>query len=282
MLLIVGWIIVLGCVGGGFMMSGGAPAMVLHASEIIIIAGAAFGAFVASATGHGLKHAIKNAVHAFTGKPPGKTEYLELLALMYGLFSKMNREGVISIEKDIENPSASPMFQRYSKIAKDKNACLFIGDTLRIYLTTGNAGELEQLMGVDMETMHAEELHPAHAIERMAESLPGMGIVAAVLGVVLTMSKINAGPEVLGNSIAAALAGTFIGILLCYGFVGPIAAKMEALAADREAFFRAIKEAVGAAVRGSSPIVAAEYGRRAIPLAFRPTFLEMEQSLKSG
>ena len=282
MLLILGWIIVLGSVIGGFTMSGGAVGNLLHISEVIIIGGAAFGAFVASSTGHGLKLSLKNALHAFTGKAPGKAEYLELLSLMFGLFSKMNREGVISIEKDIENPTASPMFQRYPRIAKDKEACLFIGDTLRIYLTTGNAGELEQLMGVDMETMREGEVVPAHAIERMAESLPGMGIVAAVLGVVLTMAKINDGPEVLGYSIAAALVGTFIGILLCYGIVGPIGAKMVALAHERESFFRAIKEAVAAAVRGSSPIVAVEYGRRAIPMSFRPTFLEMEQSVKGG
>ena len=281
MLLIIGWLIVVGSVIGGFMMSGGVLATLIHPAELIIIGGAGFGAFVASSTGNGLKLSFKNAAHAFTGKSPGKAEYLELLGLMFGLFSKMNREGVISIEKDIENPTASPMFQRYAKIAKDKEACLFIGDTLRIYLTTGNAGELEQLMSVDMETMHEGEMKPAHSIERMAESLPGMGIVAAVLGVVLTMAKINDGPEVLGNSIGAALVGTFVGILLCYGIIGPIGAKMEALAGERESFFRAIKESVAAAVRGSSPIVAAEYGRRAIPLAYRPTFLEMEQAVKS-
>lgn len=282
MLVLIGLVIVFGSIATGFIMSGGQLGLLVHPSELIIIAGAAFGAFVASGTGYTLKLAGKAMGHVFAGHSPGKAEYLELLAVLFSLFSKMHREGVISIEKDIEHPDQSPMFQRYPKIAKDKHACFFIGDTLRIYLTTGNAGELDKLMGVDMESMHEEEMLPAHGVERMAESLPGMGIVAAVLGVVLTMGKINEPPEVLGHSIGAALVGTFVGILLCYGVVGPMAAKMHTLATEREFFFRAIREAVAAAVRGSSPMVALEYGRRAIPLTFRPTFHEMEQKLKGG
>ena len=282
MLIIIGYIIVFGSVLGGFMMSGGNLMMLVHVSEIIIIAGAGIGAFIAGATGFTLKGAIKGAVHAFSGHSAGKAEYLELLSVLFGLFSKMHREGVISIEKDIEQPESSSLFQRYPKIAKDKAACYFIGDTLRVYLTTGNAGELEKLMAVDSRAMHEEEMTPAHAVERMAESLPGMGIVAAVLGVVLTMSKINEGAEVLGHSIGAALVGTFVGILLCYGVFGPIAGKMITLAEERSFFFKVIQEAVAAAVRGSSPIIALEYGRRAIPLAFRPTFQEMEQACKGG
>lgn len=282
MLIIIGYIIVFGSVIGGFMMSGGRVEMLIHVSEIIIIAGAGLGAFVAGCTGFTLKGALKGVIHAFTAHTAGKAEYVELLAVMFGLFSKMHREGVISIEKDIEQPESSALFQRYPKIAKDKAACYFIGDTLRVYLTTGNAGELDKLMEVDMHAMHEEEMTPAHAFERMAESLPGMGIVAAVLGVVLTMSKINEGAEVLGHSIGAALVGTFVGILLCYGVFGPIAGKMITLAEERGMFFRVIREAVGSAVRGSSPIIAVESGRRAIPLAFRPTFQEMEQALKGG
>jgi len=282
MIVIIGYIIVFGSVIGGFIMEGGKLGLLFHPNEILIIFGGAFGAFVASGTGYTLKLSLKDTLHAVTGKSPGKTQYLELLTVLYTLFSKMHREGVISIEKDIEAPEQSSIFQRCPSIAKDKEACYFIGDTLRIYLTTGNAGELDKLMGVDLESMHEEEHLPAHNIEKMADSLPGMGIVAAVMGVVLTMRKINDGPEVLGESIGAALVGTFVGILLCYGLVGPISSKISNQAAERGLFFRAIREAVAAAVRGSSPIVAVEYGRRAIPLAYRPTFLEMEQKLKSG
>ncbi len=281
MFVLLGFLIVLGSILGGYAMVGGNFGMLLQPAELLIIFGAGFGAFVASNSAFTLKLAGKGMAHSFKNGP-SKGQYLEMLALLYGLFAKMQREGIISIEKDIEQPDSSPLFQRFPLMSKDKAACFFIGDTLRVYLTTGNAGELDKLMGVDMNSMHEEEILPAHSIGHMAESMPGMGIVAAVLGVVITMGHINAPPEELGHHIGAALLGTFLGILLCYGFIGPIGAKLETLALERHLYFRAIREAVAAAVRGSSPIVALEYGRRAIPLAFRPTFLEMEQKLKGS
>ena len=281
MFIIIGFIIVFGSVLGGFAMVNGPWHTLLQPAELLIIFGAGTGAFIASSTGFSLKLSLKGLGHAF-GNGPSKNQYLEMLALLYGLFAKMQREGIISVEKDIEQPDSSPLFQRYPLMAKDKAACFFIGDTLRVYLTTGNAGELDKLMGVDMSTMHEEEMIPSHGISHMAESMPGMGIVAAVLGVVVTMGMINEPPEVLGHHIGAALVGTFLGILLCYGIIGPIGAKLAAIAEERHLYFRAIREALAASVRGSSPIVALEYGRRAIPLAFRPTFLEMEQKLKGS
>ena len=279
MFVILGFVIVFGSVLGGYAMHSDNFAILMQPNELLIIFGAGLGAFIASNSAFTLKLAVKGIGHCF-GNGPSKAKYLDMLALLYGLFAKMQREGIISIEKDIEQPESSSLFQQYSTMAKDRNACLFIGDTLRVYLTTGNAGELDKLMGVDMSTMHDEEMLPAHSVTHMADSLPGLGIVAAVLGIVVTMGHINDGPEVLGKSVAAALVGTFLGILLCYGFVGPLGAKMETLSHEQHLFYRAIREAVAAAVRGSSPIVALEYGRRAIPLAFRPTFLEMEQKLK--
>lgn len=281
MLIIIGFVIVFGSVLGGFAMVNGPWHTLLQPAELLIIFGAGTGAFIASSTGFSLKLSLKALGHSF-GNGPSKNQYLEMLALLYGLFAKMQREGIISVEKDIEQPDSSPLFQRYPLMAKDKAACFFIGDTLRVYLTTGNAGELDKLMGVDMSTMHEEEMIPSHGISHMAESMPGMGIVAAVLGVVVTMGMINEPPEVLGHHIGAALVGTFLGILLCYGIIGPIGAKLGAIAEERHLYFRAIREALAASVRGSSPIVALEYGRRAIPLAFRPTFLEMEQKLKGS
>ncbi len=281
MFIFIGFAVVVGCILGGFAMEGGPMGMLLQPAELLIIFGAGIGAFIASNSGFTLKLSLKGLKRIFSSGP-SKGQYLEMLALLYGLFAKMQREGIISVEKDIEQPDSSPLFQRFPQMAKDKEACFFIGDTLRVYLTTGNAGELDKLMGVDMNTMHEEELLPAHGIDHMAESMPGMGIVAAVLGVVLTMGKLNEGAKELGHSIGAALVGTFLGILLCYGFIGPIGAKLGTLAEERRLYFRAIREAVAASVRGSSPIVALEYGRRAIPLAFRPSFLEMEQKLKGG
>lgn len=279
MFVLLGFIIVIGSVLGGYAMHSSNFAILLQPNELLIIFGAGCGAFVASNSAFTLKLALKGFGQVF-GNGPSKQKYLDMLALLYGLFAKMQREGIISIEKDIEQPESSSLFQQYPSMSKDKAACYFIGDTLRIYLTTGNAGELDKLMGVDMSSMHDEETLPAHSISTMADSLPGLGIVAAVLGIVVTMGHINDGAEVLGNSVAAALVGTFLGILLCYGFVGPLGAKLLTLAHERHLFYRAIREAVAAAVRGSSPIVALEYGRRAIPLAFRPTFLEMEKKLK--
>ena len=281
MFVLIGFVIVLGSILGGYAMVQGNFAILLQPAELLIIFGAGFGAFIASNSAFSLKLAGKGLGHVLSNGP-SKGLYLEMLALLYGLFSKMQREGIISVEKDIEQPESSPLFQRFPAMGKDKAACFFIGDTLRVYLTTGNAGELDKLMGVDMSSMHDEEILPAHSISHMAESMPGMGIVAAVLGIVISMSHLNAPPEELGAHIAAALIGTFLGILLCYGFIGPIGAKLETLAHERHLFFRAIREALAAAVRGSSPIVALEYGRRAIPLAFRPSFLEMEQKLKGS
>ena len=282
MFILIGFIIVIGSVLGGYAMSSEHPnyAILLQPAELLIIFGAAAGAFVASCSGFTIKLSGKAFGRAFSNGP-GKKHYLEMLALLYGLFAKMQREGIISIEKDIEDPQSSSLFSSFPLMAKDKAACYFIGDTLRVYLTTGNAGELDKLMGVDMSSSHDEEVLPAHGISHMAESLPGMGIVAAVLGVVITMGHIDAEPKVLGEHIGAALIGTFLGILLCYGFFAPIAAKLETLAHERHLFLRAIREAVAASVRGSSPIVALEYGRRAIPHSYRPTFLEMEKTLKS-
>ena len=279
MWIIIGYIVVFGSVLGGFALYQGNFAMLFQPIKFLIIFGASFGGFIASSSNFGMKMALKGILRSF-GNGPSKAKYLDMLALLYGIFAKMQREGIISIEKDIEQPESSALFQRFPAMAKDKHACLFIGDTLRIYLTTGNAGELDKLMGVDMSTMHDEEMLPAHAVSRMADSLPGMGIVAAVLGIILTMTQIDQGPEVIGMSVAGALVGAFLGILLCYGLVGPIGAKLESLSHEQHLFYRAIREAVGAAVRGSSPIVALEYGRRAIPLNFRPTFLEMEKKLK--
>lgn len=279
MFIILGLLIVFGCVVGGFAMTNGPFHTLMQPAEFVIIFGAAFGAFIASNSKFSLGLCVKALGHSFSNGP-SKNKYMEMLALLYGIFAKMQREGIISIEKDIEQPESSSLFQQYPLMAKDKASCFFIGDTLRVYLTTGNAGELDKLMGVDMSTMHEEEIIPAHAISHMADSLPGMGIVACVLGIVTTMGMITEPPEVLGHHIGAALVGTFLGILLCYGVIGPFGAKLTTLAEENHLFFRSIREAVAAAVRGSSPIVALEYGRRAIPLKYRPTFLEMEQKLK--
>ncbi len=282
MYIIIGLLIVVGSVATGYIMSHGEFAILLQPAEYIIILGAGLGAFFGSQTKYTFSLVIKNMSHIFGDPGSSKTKYLDTLALLYALFSKMHREGVISIEGDVEKPESSAIFSKYPSISKNVKTVTFIGDTLRVYLTTGDPADIDNLMAVDMATMHEEEMLPAHAITHMAESMPGMGIVAAVLGVVLTMGKINEPPEVLGHHIAAALVGTFIGILFCYGIFGPFGAKLENCAHEEHFYYNAIKEAVAAAIRGSTPLIAVEYGRRAIPYPFRPSFATMEEKLKSG
>lgn len=280
MIAIIGFIIVIGSVLAGYMMHHGELALLWQPNEFIIIFGAAFGAYVAGSTGYSLKRAMEFLPQVFLPKSITKATYLQTLTLLHALFSKMHREGIISIEKDIEDPKSSSLFSSQPLIAKDLQACYFIGDTLRTFLTTGKADELGELMEGDLESIESELNVAPHAIEKMAESMPGMGIVAAVLGVVITMKLIDQPPEILGNSIGAALLGTFLGILLCYGIFGPIATKMENLKEERIIYLKCIKEALMAALHGLSPMIALEYGRRSIPYAYRPTFLEMESKLK--
>jgi len=282
MYVIVGFVIVLGSVGIGYDMAKGEFAILWQPAEYIIILGSGFGAFVASQTKYTMKLVLKSFGHMFGDPGSSKEKYLETLALLYGLFSKMHREGVISIEGDVERPESSAIFSKYPSIGNNHKTIAFIGDTLRVYLTTGDPADIVSLMKVDLETMHEEELLPSHAITHMAESMPAMGIVAAVIGVILTMGKISEPPEVLGHYIGAALVGTFVGILACYGFFGPLGAKLENHANEEHMYYNSIKEAVAAAIRGSTPLIAVEYGRRAIPLPFRPTFGEMEEKLKNG
>lgn len=282
MLAILGYIVVIASVMAGYMWHGGALGLLWQPSELLIIGGATIGAFITSGTRYSLGRSLKHIKQAFFPRAINKETYSQTLSLLYDLFSKMHREGIISIEQDIENPESSGLFQRFPLVSKDKQVCHFIGDTMRTYLTTGKADELGALMDTDMHSIQRELKVAPESIGHMADALPGMGIVAAVLGVVLTMSKLDSPPNELGGYIGAALLGTFLGILLCYGFVGPIAAKLENLERERHTYLTSVREAVLAALGGLSPMVALEYGRRSIPPHFRPTFAEMETALKAA
>ena len=282
MYLLIGLGIVVGSVYTGYTLAQGEWAILFQPAEFIIILGCGMGAFFGSQTKYTFGLILKSMKHLFADPGSSKGRYLETLALLYTLFSKMHREGVISIESDVEKPESSPIFSKYPNVSKDTKIVNFIGDTLRVYLTTGDPADIDSLMDVDIATMREEGTLPAHAVGHMAESLPGMGIVACVLGVVLAMGKINEPPEVLGHYIGAALVGTFFGILCCYGLFGPMGSKLENYVAEEHFYYHSIKEAVAAAIRGSTPLIAVEYGRRAIPYPFRPSFAEMEERLKSG
>ncbi len=282
MYLLIGLLIVAGSVFTGYTLSHGEWGVLVQPAEFIIILGAALGAALGGQTKYTFSLILKSLKHLFADPGSSKARYLETLALLYALFSKMHREGVISIEGDVEKPESSAIFSKYPTISKDTHLVHFIGDTLRVYLTTGDPADIDSLMNVDMETMREEGMLPAHQVSHMAESLPGLGIVACVLGVILAMGKITEPPDVLGHYIGAALVGTFFGVLCCYGLFGPMGAKLENYVSEEHFYFNAVKEAVAAAIRGSTPLIAVEYGRRAIPLPFRPSFPEMEEKLRSG
>ena len=282
MYLLIGLIVVLASVGGGYTMSHGDWGVLLQPAELVIILGCGLGAFFAGQTKYTFGLILKSLKHLFADPGSSKSKYLDTLALLYALFTKMHRDGVISIESDVEKPDSSPIFTKYPNISKNNVVINFISDTLRVYLTTGDPADIDSLMKVDMHTIDEEGMLPAHSISHMAESLPGMGIVACVIGVVVTMGKINEPPEVLGHHIAAAMVGTFLGILCCYGIFGPMGAKLENYVSEEHFYLNAIKEAVAAAIRGATPLIAVEYGRRAIPYPYRPIFSEMEEKLRSG
>ena len=282
MYLLIGLLIVVGSIFAGYTMAHGQWAILFQPAEFIIILGCALGAFFGSQTKYTFGLIVKSLKHLFSDPGSSKARYLETLALLYALFTKMHREGVISIESDVEKPESSAIFSKYPGISKDTKLVYFIGDTLRVYLTTGDPADIDSLMDVDMDTMREEGMLPAHSVTHLAESLPGMGIVACVLGVVLAMSKITEPPDVLGHYIGAALVGTFFGILCCYGLFGPMGSKLENYVSEEHFYFNAVKEAVAAAIRGSTPLIAVEYGRRAIPYPFRPSFPEMEEKVRTG
>ncbi|MDE5832889.1 MAG: flagellar motor stator protein MotA [Desulfovibrio sp.] len=282
MYLLIGLIVVVGSIFTGYTLAHGQWGILFQPAEFIIILGCGLGAFFGSQTKYTFGLIMKSLKHLFADPGSSKARYLETLALLYALFTKMHREGVISIESDVEKPESSAIFSKYPSISKDTKLVYFIGDTLRVYLTTGDPADIDSLMDVDMDTMREEGMLPAHSVTHMAESLPGMGIVACVLGVVLAMSKITEPPDVLGHYIGAALVGTFFGILCCYGLFGPMGSKLENYVSEEHFYFNAVKEAVAAAIRGSTPLIAVEYGRRAIPYPFRPSFPEMEEKVRSS
>lgn len=281
MFVIIGSIIVLGCVIGGYLLGHGNLGVLWQPAEFIIILGAALGSFIIANTKSAIIHTIKDLLGVLTGKHNSKAAYIELFMCLYHIFSKVRKEGIISIEADIEKPESSSIFQNYKSVLANKKAFEFICDNFKVFLSTKlEYHELDTMMEIDIEAHSKEMLHPAHAVNKVADALPGLGIVAAVLGVVLTMGKINEPPEVLGHHIGAALIGTFIGVLMCYGFVGPIATNMEHSAKEKEIYLMVIKAALLSFMNGAAPMIALEAARRAIPGSERPSFAELEEQFR--
>jgi len=282
MLFFIGFIVVVGSVAGGYVMHGGILGVLWQPTEVIIIVGAAAGAFLISNSMHLVVHTGKQLPSAIFGSNKNSALYLDLLGLLYDIFNKARREGMMAVEGDIESPSESGIFTRYPKLLKDKRMVEFIADNLRI-LTTSNLAphEIEAMMEVEIETEHHEMLEPSHAIHRIADGLPGFGIVAAVLGIVITMQKLGGPPEALGQSVAAALVGTFLGIFLAYGFIGPMSTRLESVADEDIKMFECVKAAIVATSNGLPPQMAVEFARKTLFSADRPSFAELETHVRS-
>ena len=283
MFVIVGWLLAMVCIFGVYIFHGGNIAVVLHALpfEMITIFGSAIGAFLANNQMKVIKATLKGLGQCFKGSKFSKARYMELLALMFDILQKARKEGLMSIEKDVEDPHSSPLFQKYPVVGADHHVCEFITDYLRMMVSGNlNAHEIESLMDSEIETHHHEEHSAVSAIARLAGALPAFGIVAAVLGVVNTMGSVGQAPAILGGMIASALVGTFLGILLAYGFVEPLGGLLEQKVEDAGKEYQCIKTTLLASMQGYAPQVAIEFGRKVLFSGDRPSFSELEQHVK--
>ncbi|MGH6740113.1 MAG: flagellar motor stator protein MotA, partial [Bradyrhizobium sp.] len=279
---LIGSAVVLLCVCGSFLMEGGSLLLLWHPSEIIIIVGAAFGAFVTSNPIKVVRGSFSAALGLVKGPRYKREDYVDLLKLLYDILVKIRKSGMLAIEADIEAPDKSKLFNEYPRILADHHMVEFITDCLRL-IVGGNLDphELESLLEYELETHHTEAAEPGHAVQKVADALPGFGIVAAVLGIVNTMAAIEgADTATIGKKVAAALVGTFLGILVAYGFVGPIASAIENRAHEEGKAFEVVKMALVASVRGYAPPVAVEFARKLLWSDVRPSFLDLETHLK--
>jgi chemotaxis protein MotA len=277
MFVIIGIGVVLAAVIGGYLMEHGNLSVLFQPAELVIIFGAATGGFLISSPLKVIKAVVGSLARMFSYKNYGKADYVDALMLLNGIFYKIRQQGLVSIESDVDAPSESALFSKYPNILKNHHAIDLITDTLRTVMTTTIAPhELEALIDSELENHHEELLQPAQSVTFVADALPGLGIVAAVLGVVLTMGKITEPPEVLGHSIGAALVGTFLGVLMCYGFVGPMGKNIEHMAEEDIQYLKVLKVAILSFVGGAAPKVAVEFGRRVVPANVKPTFSELE------
>ena len=280
--IIVGIIVVFACVLGGYVMHGGNLLALWQPSELIIICGAALGALIIANPTSVTKGVFMSAATLLTPSKYNKTYYLELLTLMFDILNKTRREGLMAIEADIEDPVNSPIFNNYPSLMKDGELIEFICDYLRIMVVGSMAPrELESLMEQELDGHHQEKSLVPNAIQVVADALPGFGIVAAVLGVVITMARIGGPPAELGQSVAAALVGTLLGILFAYGFVGPFSTYLAHKTKDEARSFECIKAVLVASMNGVPPQVAVEFGRKVLFHSVRPTFSELEEQYRA-
>jgi chemotaxis protein MotA len=282
MFAIVGIVLVFVSIITGFLMEKGHIMVLLQPAELLIIAGAATGTLLVANPIHIIKGVAAGLAGVLKGTPFGRERYLNTLKMMYQFLNKVRKEGLLCVEMDVEKPSESSIFKNYPEFLSDHHAVDFLCDTLRTAITGGvEPFDMDQMMELDMEVHHHAAMQPIDALSTVADALPGLGIVAAVLGVVITMGALGGPPEQIGEKVAAALVGTFLGILLCYGVVGPLSANMRKTADEHNEYLHVLRVLVLSFLKGSAPMIAIELGRRAIPAHVRPSFDEMEKGCKS-
>ncbi|MDV3469737.1 flagellar motor stator protein MotA [Stenotrophomonas sp. C3(2023)] len=282
MLIIIGFLVVIASVVGGYLGAHGKLAVLWQPYEVVIIGGAALGAFLVGTPMKVVKDTLKATLGVFKGPQYKRQDYLDVLSLIYELLNKARREGFMALEDHVERPAESPIFANYPKVQADHHLVDFITDCLRLMIGSNiEPHELEPLLELELDKHHAEALAPSQVLTKVADGLPGFGIVAAVLGIVVTMGSIGGDIVEVGGHVAAALVGTFLGILLGYGFVGPLAAALEARADQDSRVFEAVKTALLACLRGYNPKIALEFARKTLPTEVRPAFADFEQHLKT-
>ncbi len=281
MFVLIGAIIVLFAVFGGFVMEGGPLKLIVQPVEFLIIGGAALGAMIISAPKKLLTKIVAKVMGSLKGGSISRQLYLDLLKLMYEIFQVTRKDGLIALESHIEHPDQSKIFTKYPHITKHHHIISFMTDTFRLIVLGGIAPhDIESLMDLDIDTHHQESMQPGMILQKIGDSMPGLGIVAAVLGIVITMQAINGPPEEIGHKVAVALVGTFLGIFMSYGFIQPLATNLDLAAEEESKVYDAIKSGVISLAKGFNPIVSVEFARRSIPNDYRPSFQEMEKFVK--
>ncbi len=282
MFAIVGIVTVFVAVISGFLLEKGHIAVLFQPAELLIIAGAASGTVLVANPIRVLKAIAAAVLASLKGSPFTRQRYLNTLKMMYQFLNKVRKEGLLSVEMDVEKPAESAIFKMYPEFLNDHHALNFVCDTLRTAITGGvEPFDMDQMMELDMEVHHHAAMQPADSLMTVADSLPGLGIVAAVLGVVITMGALGGPPDEIGKHVAAALVGTFLGILLCYGVVGPLSANMRKIAEEQNEYLHVLRVLLLSFLKGAAPMIAIEMARRAIPAYVRPSFDEMEKNCKS-
>lgn len=283
MISILGILAVIGAVVGGFLMAGGHLLVLVQPSEFVVIGGAALGSMLIANSPKQIITMLKQLAKLPT-KGPSKKDYLDLLTMMYEILNLARRDGLMGLESHVETPKESTIFKKYPKVVANHHAMTFLTDTLRLVISDANLAphDLDELMEIDLDTAHEEHAKPSKILQVVGDALPGLGIVAAVLGIVITMGHISGPPEEIGHHVGAALVGTFLGVLMAYGFLQPLSSNLGSKAEEEGRFLIAIKQVLLAFHKGSMPATAVEFARRSIPSEVRPGFAELEKACSAS